>query len=103
MGRNDDRFLMKIVDMYYKQDMSQEKIAKRLNVSRTTISRALARAKKEGFVKILIDFPAENSINLEKQLEEKYSIKEVVAVTSKTEEVSGDLVARRRRLILQEL
>ena len=94
MGRNDDRFLMKIVDMYYKQDMSQEKIAKRLNVSRTTISRALARAKKEGFVKILIDFPAENSINLEKQLEEKYSIKEVVAVTSKTEEVSGDLVAR---------
>ena len=47
MGRNDDRFLMKIVDMYYKQDMSQEKIAKRLNVSRTTISRALARAMKE--------------------------------------------------------
>ena len=28
MGRNDDRFLMKIVDMYYKQDMSQEKIRK---------------------------------------------------------------------------
>ena len=40
MSKSDERFLMKVVDMYYKEEMSQEKIAKKLDVSRTTISRA---------------------------------------------------------------
>ena len=94
MSKNDERFLMKVVDMYYKEEMSQEKIAKKLDVSRTTISRALAKAKKDGFVKIIIDFPAENSIELEKELEEKYQMKEVIVVRSGNVETSEYLVAK---------
>lgn len=100
MSRNDERFLMKVVDMYYKDEMSQEKIAKKLDVSRTTISRALSKAKKEGYVKIIIDFPAENSIELEKKLEEKYQLKEAVAVRSGNEEASDYLVAKEAALYL---
>jgi transposase len=48
MNKNDERFLIKVVDMYYNEEMSQEKIAKKLDVSRATISRALTKAKKEG-------------------------------------------------------
>lgn len=100
MSRNDERFLMKVVDMYYKEEMSQEKIAKKLNVSRTTISRALSKAKKEGFVKIIIDFPAENSIELEKKLEDKYQMKEVIAVRSGNSQASEYLVAKEAALYL---
>ena len=62
MSKNDERFLMKVVDFYYKEEMSQEQIAKRLNVSRTTISRALTKAKNEGYVKIIINIPAERKM-----------------------------------------
>lgn len=94
MSRNDERFLMKVVDMYYKEEMPQEKIANQLNVSRTTISRALTKAKKEEYVKIIIDFPAESSIDLEKQLEQKYQLKEVIAVKTKNKDEIDYLVAR---------
>ena len=80
MAKSDERFLMRVVDMYYQQEMLQDEIAKKLNVSRTTVSRALSKAKKEGYIKIIIDFPAENMIELEKEMEKKFHLKEVIAV-----------------------
>ena len=68
MTKSDERFLLRVADMYYQQQMLQDEIAKKLNVSRTTISRALTRAKKEGYIKIIIDFPYENEVELEKEL-----------------------------------
>ena len=72
MAKSDDRFLMRVADMYYQQEMLQDEIAKKLNVSRTTVSRALTKAKKEGYIKIIMDFPSENVIELEKELEKKF-------------------------------
>ena len=80
MAKSDERFLIRVVDMYYQQEMLQDEIAKKLNVSRTTVSRALSKAKKEGYIKIIIDFPAENMIELEKEMEKKFHLKEVIAV-----------------------
>ena len=45
----EERFITKVVDMHYKQGMSQQEIGKALNVSRPTVSRALTKAKKEGY------------------------------------------------------
>ncbi len=45
-----------------------------------SVSRALSKAKKEGYIKIIIDFPAENMIELEKEMEKKFHLKEVIAV-----------------------
>ena len=103
MSKNDERFLMKVVDFYYKEEMSQEQIAKRLNVSRTTISRALTKAKNEGYVKIIIDFPAENTMELEKELEKKYPLKEAVIAASADQANSGYLVARAAGLYLSRV
>jgi len=80
VAKSDERFLMRVVDMYYQQEMLQDEIAKKLNVSRTTVSRALSKAKKEGYIKIIIDFPVENMIELEKEMEKKFHLKEVIAV-----------------------
>lgn len=87
MKRKDDRFLMKVADMYYNDGLSQEIIADKLNVSRTTISRALTRAKKAGYIKIILDFPSVSSVDIEKQLEQKYHIQEAaVALTDQTDD-----------------
>ena len=40
----------------------------------------MSKAKKEGYIKIIIDFPAENMIELEKEMEKKFHLKEVIAV-----------------------
>lgn len=76
MKRNDVPFLMKVADMYFREEMSQEAIAQKLNISRTTVSRALTSAKKAGYIKVVFDFPLESSVDIEKQLEKKYGIKE---------------------------
>ena len=94
MTKNDKRFLVRVADMYYQQEMLQDEIAKKLNVSRTTISRALTKAKKEGYVKIIIDFPTENVIELEKELEKKYKLKEVIVVKIEDKKDRDILVAK---------
>ena len=74
----EERFIIKVVEMHYKQGMSQQEIGKRLNVSRTTISRILAQARREGYVQIKINYPEDATVSLENQLEEKYGLKEAV-------------------------
>ncbi|MCI5952529.1 MAG: sugar-binding transcriptional regulator [Anaerostipes sp.] len=76
MKRRDERFLMKVADMYYRDELSQDMIASKLNISRTTVSRALTSAKQAGYIKIVFDFPTESSVEIEKQIEKKYNIKE---------------------------
>ena len=81
--------MIKVVDMYYKEEMSQDAISKKLNISRATVSRTLTRAKKEGIVKIQINYPSENTIELEKNIEKKFGLKEVL-IGVENESVSKD-------------
>lgn len=74
----DERFIYKVVEMYYKRGMSQLEIGKKLNVSRTTVFRALERAREEGYVQVIINCPKGLSISKEEQLEEKYGLKEAI-------------------------
>ncbi|MBB5183043.1 sugar-binding transcriptional regulator [Catenisphaera adipataccumulans] len=76
----DERFIYKVVEMYYKRGMSQQQIGKALNVSRTTIFRALEKARDEGYVQIKINRPNDSLLNIEEQIEKKYGLKEVIIV-----------------------
>lgn len=89
LGIKDERFMIKVVDMYYKDEMSQDAISKKLNISRATVSRTLSRAKKEGIVKIQINYPSENTIDLEKSIEKEFGLKEVL-VAVETEGMNKD-------------
>ena len=64
----DDRFIYKVVEMYYRKGMSQLQIGKKLNVSRTTVFRALEKAKKEGYVQVVINRPQGLLISKEEAL-----------------------------------
>lgn len=74
------RFLAKTANLYYKEGLSQAEIAKRLGTSRASIGRALKTAQEQGFVRIVFDFPSDShfSIDLERQLEKKLNMKEVI-------------------------
>lgn len=65
--------------LYYEDDMTQQQIAKRLEVSRMKVSRMLQKAKNEGIVKVIIDYSGVYP-ELEQELQEKYNLKEVIVV-----------------------
>lgn len=89
----EERFIIKVVEMHYKQGMSQQEIGKKLNVSRTTISRVLAQAKREGYVQIKINYPENSAINLEGALEQKFGLKEAVIASAQKEAELKDEIA----------
>ena len=75
---DDTRMMIKVCKMYYQEGLSQNEIAKKMKISRPTVSRHLNQAKRKGIVEIKIN---ENDLlELEKELEEKYKIKEVICV-----------------------
>ena len=76
----DERFIYKVVEMYYRKGMSQLQIGKTLNVSRTTVFRALEKAKKEGYVQVVINRPQGLLISKEEALEKKFQLQEAIIV-----------------------
>lgn len=89
----EERFVLKVVEMYYKQGLSQSEIGKKLNVSRTKISRTLSRARTEGYVHIKINYPKNSMISVEEQLEKKFGLKEAIIAYERDSESISDEVA----------
>lgn len=84
---DDIRTILRICDLYYNQDMKQSEIARELNISRPTISRMISTAKEKGLVKIVIsDLHGRNYFELERKLEEKYKLKNVIIVDTLEDE-----------------
>lgn len=72
--------MTKISLLYYKQDLNQREIAKKLGISRPKVSRLLNRAIKEGIVRIEIISPVKDTSDLESDIEIKYGLREVLIV-----------------------
>lgn len=81
MPRQDDlRLLVKIATLYYQDNKKQSEIAASLNLSQSFVSRALTRCQKEGVVKISVVQPTSVFITLEKMIEERYGLRQVIVV-----------------------
>lgn len=81
-----DRQLMaKVADLYYLRDLNQQEIADRLGLSRTAVCRLLQRARAEGVVRIEVNPPEESHQALERELEERFGLREAIVVTGRTE------------------
>lgn len=90
---HEGRFLIKIVEMYYREGLSQQEIGKKLNVSRATVSRMLIKARSEGYVQISINYPEGTAIALEKKLEELFDLTEAVIAYPRDEESTAGEVS----------
>jgi deoxyribonucleoside regulator len=76
--------ISKIVEaakLYYQLDYSQQEIAKKLEVSRPTVSRLLKQAKDLGIVDIRINNPLETGEILTEQLKVKFNLKDALVVS----------------------
>lgn len=71
------RLLARVAYLYYVEDKSQAQIAEELGIYRTTISRMLERAKREGIVQISIKEFNQDLFALEEYLRKKYGLKQV--------------------------
>ncbi len=83
----DIRLLVRCAQMYYEEGLNQAQISEKLKISKSSISRMLNSAKEEGIVQIKVNNPLPSEyIELEKQLEEKFGLKEAIVVDSKSNE-----------------
>lgn len=92
-GSADKGLLAKVARLYYLDDLSIIEIAKILGMSRQRCSRLLKKAKEEGIVQIEVVDPAQEGVlNLEKQLEERFSLRKAHVVSVFTKD--SDLIRR---------
>lgn len=84
------QFLTRIAYQYYVQNKTQSAIAKSWNLSRSTISRILTRAREEEIVKIQLDDSDLKIMELETKVKNKYRLKNVVVVTPEPNQSLND-------------
>jgi DNA-binding transcriptional regulator LsrR (DeoR family) len=89
----DPYLLGKVSALYYLRHHTQEEIAKRLRVSRPTVSRLLREARDLGFVQITVASPRGLHLDLESSLEELFHLQTVYVVEGSTGQ-SADLLRR---------
>jgi DNA-binding transcriptional regulator LsrR (DeoR family) len=93
------RLLVKVLQMYYLENQTQEAIARKSGVSRATIVRLLAEGREEGLVKITIRDPLLESFDLERRLKAAYNLSEALVASltptdpSKLKGAIGELAA----------
>ena len=80
---NDLRLMIKACDMYHNENLSQQEIASKLNISRPTLSRLLTSAKEQNLIKIQVsDVEFVKYWKMSEELKEKYRLKDVVIADS---------------------
>ncbi len=75
-----NRLLTKVATMYYLDNMTQSEIAKRIGINRSSISRMLKKARETGIVTINIKNNFSENLQLEKELEQAFKLKEVIVI-----------------------
>lgn len=87
METTDLQKLVQVAKMYYDEELTQEKIAKQLSISRSAVSMLLAEAKNLGIVQIQIKDPYVNNEELSGRLVERFKLRKCVVVpTSVTQD-----------------
>ncbi len=89
---NEKHQLIKIADMYYNRELTQQQIANTLGISRMKVSRLLQKSKDRGIVKISIDF-GNIFVDLEREIEEKYHLRNVIVVSGVTDDTKNEIAS----------
>ena len=74
--------MLEVARMYYERDMTQQKIADKIYVSRSRVSRMIKKARALGLVEIIIKPSFENHVSLEKMLMDRFGLKKILVAYS---------------------
>ncbi|WP_096274230.1 sugar-binding transcriptional regulator [Paucisalibacillus globulus] len=76
------RQLVKIANLYYGENWTQEQIAKKFSVSRPIISKSLQKARDIGIVEVYINDQTIHTVSLEQDLEKEFNLIDAKVVPS---------------------
>ncbi len=76
MSRESNRTLMQVAKLYYFEQLTQAEIGRKLDTSRSTVSRLLQEARDKGIVKITIEYPWERDEELEQALQATFGLRD---------------------------
>lgn len=94
ISENSQLDYMRVANYYYKVGLTQEEIAKKMSMSRQRVNRMLSKCIELGIVRISIWGFNDTHLDLEAELEKKFSLKSVRISGSVTEENIYDEVGR---------
>jgi lsr operon transcriptional repressor len=75
-----EELLLRVAWFYYKDELTQDEIAKRLSVSRASVGRMLDRARKVGLVSINLNADHLNAFEVARQLRRVFGLAEALVV-----------------------
>jgi deoxyribonucleoside regulator len=78
-----EELLVQVARYYYEQNLTQAEISRRVNTSRSTVSRLLQQALENGIVKIIINYPWERAHDLERRLCAKFRLRDAQVLIGK--------------------
>lgn len=91
MLKNED-VIHTVARLYYQDNLSQTEISNRLEISKSKVSRLLAKAREDGIVRIQIKSPYDTSIQkLSYRMKEQFGIPDVMIVDAPYEDPSMNL------------
>lgn len=83
MPQYEEHLLIKVAENYYINDLTQQQIADKMNISRVKVSRMLSKAKRIGLVEIKLKYPIDSCVQMEKKFENIFNLKEAIIISSK--------------------
>ena len=79
-GPASEELLLRVAWFYYKDELTQDEIAKRLSVSRASVGRMLDRARKVGLVSINLNADHLDAFEVSRQLRRTFGLSEALVV-----------------------
>lgn len=79
-----DELLAEVATLTYDRGLTQQEVAQRVGLSRSTISRLLNEARRKGIVEIYINSPFRQSVELQAELCKRFGLKEARVLVSDT-------------------
>ncbi len=97
MAKYEIELMVNVAQMYYNNGLKQEEIAKRVNVSRSSISLILSEAREQGVVEINVRDPRKNNSIIADKFEQRFNLKKCIIVPTsiKERDMLLHMVARR--------
>ncbi|MCO5293753.1 MAG: sugar-binding transcriptional regulator [Homoserinimonas sp.] len=71
---------VRVAELYYDEDKTQDEIGALLGITRWKVGRLLARGRERGIVRIEIVHPRARRLGVERELREKFGLKDAVVV-----------------------
>ena len=83
-----NKIIAKILNYYYRENLTQQAIASKLNISRIKVVRYIKYAKKNNFIDFKINIPNEEIVELENLIENKFNLRECRIISSLNKDIN---------------